>query len=114
MLRLGLWIIVMTSTGCILPTPLRAAETPDNFTPSLRAVPPFGPIVRSDAPFDLQVFAEDANVDDQLRARMLNEISTFVGDGPKHDDMTILLLRLGEASASLSPARVEAAAGVRV
>lgn len=61
-----------------------------------------------------QLLAEHAALpDDELRGRMLLEISAFVGDGPQHDDMTILLLRIGDAAA-LSPIPAEAAAGVRV
>jgi serine phosphatase RsbU (regulator of sigma subunit) len=60
-----------------------------------------------------QLLAEHASLpDDELRGRMLLEISSFVGDGPQHDDMTILLLRIGEASA-VAPLLAEAA-GVRV
>jgi serine phosphatase RsbU (regulator of sigma subunit) len=49
---------------------------------------------------------------EELRERVLREISTFVGDVPQHDDMTLLLLRIGGAAAA-APSRVEAVAGAR-
>ena len=33
---------------------------------------------------------------DELRERVLREIDAFVGDAPQHDDMTMILLRVGE------------------
>jgi hypothetical protein len=33
---------------------------------------------------------------DELRERVLREISTFVGDAPQHDDMTMILLKVDE------------------
>lgn len=49
---------------------------------------------------------------EELRERVLREVSTFVGDAPQHDDMTLLLLRIGAAAAA-APVRVEAVAGAR-
>jgi len=34
---------------------------------------------------------------DELRERVLREISAFVGDAPQHDDMTMILLKVDEA-----------------
>jgi serine phosphatase RsbU (regulator of sigma subunit) len=34
---------------------------------------------------------------DELRERVLREISAFVGDAPQHDDMTMILLKIDEA-----------------
>jgi sigma-B regulation protein RsbU (phosphoserine phosphatase) len=33
---------------------------------------------------------------DELRERVLREISAFVGDAPQHDDMTMILLKVDE------------------
>ena len=33
---------------------------------------------------------------DQLRERVLREIQAFVGDAPQHDDMTMILLKVGD------------------
>jgi serine phosphatase RsbU (regulator of sigma subunit) len=33
---------------------------------------------------------------DELRERILREIAAFVGDAPQHDDMTLILLRIGD------------------
>lgn len=33
---------------------------------------------------------------DQLRERILREVAAFVGDAPQHDDMTMILLRIGD------------------
>jgi serine phosphatase RsbU (regulator of sigma subunit) len=46
---------------------------------------------------------------DELRERVLREISAFVGDAPQHDDMTMILLRIEDLAAP-----VEAAARVPV
>jgi phosphoserine phosphatase RsbU/P len=35
---------------------------------------------------------------DELRERVLREISAFVGDAPQHDDMTMILLKVDEVS----------------
>jgi sigma-B regulation protein RsbU (phosphoserine phosphatase) len=35
---------------------------------------------------------------DELRERVLREISAFVGDAPQHDDMTMILLKLDEVA----------------
>ncbi len=37
---------------------------------------------------------------DQLRERILREIAAFVGDAPQHDDMTMILLRIGDVEAA--------------
>ncbi len=47
--------------------------------------------------------------DEELRERLLREIATFVGDVPQHDDMTLLLLRIGGVA---PPAPVELEVGV--
>jgi sigma-B regulation protein RsbU (phosphoserine phosphatase) len=39
---------------------------------------------------------------DQLRERILREIAAFVGDAPQHDDMTMILLRIGDIGAAVS------------
>jgi sigma-B regulation protein RsbU (phosphoserine phosphatase) len=36
---------------------------------------------------------------DELRERMLREISAFVGGAPQHDDMTMILLKVEELAA---------------
>jgi serine phosphatase RsbU (regulator of sigma subunit) len=41
---------------------------------------------------------------DELRERILREIAAFVGDAPQHDDMTLILLRVGELSAAATVA----------
>jgi sigma-B regulation protein RsbU (phosphoserine phosphatase) len=33
---------------------------------------------------------------DELRERVLREISAFVGDAPQHDDMTMILLKVDD------------------
>jgi sigma-B regulation protein RsbU (phosphoserine phosphatase) len=38
---------------------------------------------------------------DQLRERILREISAFVGDAPQHDDMTMILLRIEDVSTAV-------------
>ncbi len=50
---------------------------------------------------------------DELRERILREIAAFVGDAPQHDDMTMILLRVGTP---VAPAAVVAgvAGGVQV
>ena len=35
---------------------------------------------------------------DELRERVLREISSFVGDAPQHDDMTMILLKVEDAA----------------
>ena len=35
---------------------------------------------------------------EELRERVLREIAAFVGNAPQHDDMTMLLLRIGQPS----------------
>jgi phosphoserine phosphatase RsbU/P len=42
---------------------------------------------------------------EELRERVLREISAFVGDAPQHDDMTMILLKIDEAA---TPAPVNA------
>jgi serine phosphatase RsbU (regulator of sigma subunit) len=37
---------------------------------------------------------------DQLRERVLREISAFVGDAPQHDDMTMILLKVEDGAAA--------------
>jgi len=40
---------------------------------------------------------------DQLRERVLREIAAFVGDAPQHDDMTMILLKVEDASVQGTP-----------
>ncbi len=45
---------------------------------------------------------------DQLRERILREIQAFVGDAPQHDDMTMILLKVGDTiAADGAPIRTE-------
>jgi sigma-B regulation protein RsbU (phosphoserine phosphatase) len=48
---------------------------------------------------------------DELRERVLREISAFVGDAPQHDDMTMILLKLDDvaAAAAIEAERTEPA-----
>ena len=39
---------------------------------------------------------------DELRERVLREISSFVGDAPQHDDMTMILLKVDEVSEAVA------------
>ena len=39
---------------------------------------------------------------DELRERVLREISAFVGDAPQHDDMTMILLKVEEAAEAVA------------
>jgi serine phosphatase RsbU (regulator of sigma subunit) len=39
---------------------------------------------------------------DELRERVLREISAFVGDAPQHDDMTMILLKVEEVAAAVA------------
>jgi serine phosphatase RsbU (regulator of sigma subunit) len=39
---------------------------------------------------------------DELRERVLREISSFVGDAPQHDDMTMILLKVEEAAEAVA------------
>ena len=39
---------------------------------------------------------------DELRARVLDEIQTFAGEAPQHDDITLVLLRIDEVAATAS------------
>jgi sigma-B regulation protein RsbU (phosphoserine phosphatase) len=39
---------------------------------------------------------------DELRERVLREISAFVGDAPQHDDMTMILLKVDEVTAAVA------------
>jgi serine phosphatase RsbU (regulator of sigma subunit) len=41
---------------------------------------------------------------DQLRERLLREITAFVGDSPQHDDMTLILLKVEEVAAGAAAA----------
>ena len=41
---------------------------------------------------------------DQLRERVLREITAFVGAAPQHDDMTMILLRIEEIASPADPA----------
>jgi sigma-B regulation protein RsbU (phosphoserine phosphatase) len=50
---------------------------------------------------------------EELRERVLREIEAFVGDAPQHDDMTMILLRIGDLGASLAPAPPVEVAGSR-
>src|SRR5262249_49516797 len=39
---------------------------------------------------------------DELRERVLREISAFVGDAPQHDDMTMILLKIDEVAEAVA------------
>jgi serine phosphatase RsbU (regulator of sigma subunit) len=39
---------------------------------------------------------------DELRERVLREISAFVGAAPQHDDMTMILLKVDEVAAAVA------------
>ena len=39
---------------------------------------------------------------DELRERVLREISAFVGDAPQHDDMTMILLKVDEVAEAVA------------
>jgi len=47
---------------------------------------------------------------DQLRERILREIAAFVGEAPQHDDMTMILLRIGQTT----PEQVESSPEVEM
>jgi sigma-B regulation protein RsbU (phosphoserine phosphatase) len=49
----------------------------------------------------------------ELRERVLREIAAFVGEAPQHDDMTMILLRIGDAEPHAELAAVTTATGVR-
>ena len=49
---------------------------------------------------------------EELRERVLREIAAFVGTAPQHDDMTMLLLRIGNPAEDDVPAAI-AVASVR-
>jgi sigma-B regulation protein RsbU (phosphoserine phosphatase) len=49
---------------------------------------------------------------DQLRERILREIAAFVGDAPQHDDMTMILLRIGDTAASHESGRLAEMVGL--
>jgi sigma-B regulation protein RsbU (phosphoserine phosphatase) len=37
---------------------------------------------------------------EELRERVLREIAAFVGDAPQHDDMTMILLKIDDATSA--------------
>ena len=39
---------------------------------------------------------------EELRERVLCEISAFVGDAPQHDDMTMILLKVDQVAAAVA------------
>ena len=39
---------------------------------------------------------------DELRERILRDVEAFRGEAPKHDDMTMILLKIDEAGAALT------------
>ncbi len=45
---------------------------------------------------------------DELRERVLQEIASFVGDAPQHDDMTLILLKIEQVAAIPGPRTVTA------
>jgi sigma-B regulation protein RsbU (phosphoserine phosphatase) len=52
-----------------------------------------------------QIVEEHAHLpSDELRERILREIAAFVGDAPQHDDMTMILLRIDDATMAGRPA----------
>jgi serine phosphatase RsbU (regulator of sigma subunit) len=50
---------------------------------------------------------------EELRERVLREIAAFVGNAPQHDDMTMLLLRVGRPSHGEAPVGEGVAAEAR-
>jgi serine phosphatase RsbU (regulator of sigma subunit) len=50
---------------------------------------------------------------EELRERVLREIAAFVGSAPQHDDMTMLLLRVGQPPAESRPLEEKFAAEAR-
>jgi serine phosphatase RsbU (regulator of sigma subunit) len=51
---------------------------------------------------------------EELRERVLREIAAFVGNAPQHDDMTMLLLRVGQPAHGSSPVEEGLAAEARL
>jgi serine phosphatase RsbU (regulator of sigma subunit) len=51
---------------------------------------------------------------EELRERMLREISAFVGDAPQHDDMTMILVKVDEVAGAARPVDAELAEGAQV
>jgi len=51
---------------------------------------------------------------EELRERVLREISAFVGDAPQHDDMTMILVKVDEAASGGHPVDAELAEGAQV
>jgi serine phosphatase RsbU (regulator of sigma subunit) len=50
---------------------------------------------------------------EELRERVLREIAAFVGNAPQHDDMTMLLLRVGQPAHGTTPLEEGVAAEAR-
>jgi phosphoserine phosphatase RsbU/P len=50
---------------------------------------------------------------EELRERVLREIAAFVGDAPQHDDMTMLLIRIGQPAHESLPLVESVAAEAR-
>jgi sigma-B regulation protein RsbU (phosphoserine phosphatase) len=50
---------------------------------------------------------------EELRERVLREIAAFVGNAPQHDDMTMLLLRVGQPAHGTTPVEEGVAAEAR-
>jgi serine phosphatase RsbU (regulator of sigma subunit) len=51
-----------------------------------------------------QLIEEHADLpSEQLRERVFHEVAAFVGDAPQHDDMTLILLRIGNADQEGAP-----------
>jgi hypothetical protein len=71
---------VVLCTGCIVPTPLQQAEQTPNYRPVIVASlmkPPLGQLQRTTADSDaIDVYAEDANLDDVLKARLFKQTSS--------------------------------------
>jgi sigma-B regulation protein RsbU (phosphoserine phosphatase) len=51
---------------------------------------------------------------EELRERMLREISAFVGDAPQHDDMTMILVKVDAVAAGAAPIDTELTEGAHV
>ncbi len=45
---------------------------------------------------------------DELRERVLQEIASFVGDAPQHDDMTMILLKIEHVAVPTPPRTITA------
>jgi hypothetical protein len=78
-----LCMTVLLAPGCIIPVELQAEREPENSAPviaNLQAVPPFGYITHNfGEPFELSVPVDDADLDDNLTARIFKPVPTGTG-----------------------------------